>query len=344
MSQMPAAFFVGPRKVEVKEVATPRPGPGEVLVRVRACGLCGSDLHFYRGELPALPNVSPGHELAGEIAAVGEEVQGWAPGQRVVVEPLWRCRHCQYCRSGQYQLCSQRKLMGTLAPGGLAHYVCVPGYSLYPLPDSLDYDLGALVEPLAAAVHGLHLAGLALGERVLVLGSGSLGLLAVLAARAAGAEAVATYRYQHQAEAALAVGAHRIIAADEAGGRELAAEVGRRPFDLVVETVGGKTDTLQQALSLVRPGGRVCLMGLFTQSVGLNPLALSLKEVRIAAGTGYCRPSQHSDFEVALGLIVAAPERARRLISHRFSLEEVAAAFAAAADKSTRSLKVQVNP
>lgn len=344
MAQMPAAFFVGPRKVEVKVVEAPRPGPSEVLVRVRACGLCGSDLHFYRGELPALPNVSPGHELAGEIAMVGQDVQGWAPGQRIVVEPLRTCRHCQYCRGGQYQLCSQRKLMGTLAPGGLARYVCVPAYSLYPLPDSLDYDLGALVEPLAAAVHGLHLAGLALGERVLVLGSGSLGLLAVLAARAAGAEVVATYRHPHQAEAALAVGADAVVGADEAGGRELAAEAGRRPFDLVVETVGGKADTLQQALSLVRPGGRVCLMGLFTQSMGLNPLGLTLKEVRIVAGTGYCRPGRRSDFEVALGLIGAEPQGARRLISHRFPLKEVAAAFAAATDKSSRSLKVQVNP
>ena len=143
MSQMLAAFYAGPQRIEVREVLTPRPGPGEVLVRVRACGICGSDLHFYRGELPAFPNNSPGHEFAGEIAELGDKAQGWSPGQRVLVEPLWVCRECEYCRAGDHQLCRQRKLMGALAPGGLAQYVIVPVYGLHPLADGLDFDLGA---------------------------------------------------------------------------------------------------------------------------------------------------------------------------------------------------------
>ena len=342
---MQAAFISGPGQVQVQEVAVPEPGSGEALVRVHACGICGTDLHFYRGDLPATANVSPGHEFAGEIVALGEGVQGWGVGQRVVVEPLWICRECAYCRSGNYQLCSQRKLMGTFVPGGLAQYVAVPTYGLYPLPDGLEFDLGALVEPLAVAVHGLHLAGLALGERVLVLGSGSIGLMAILAARAAGAsEVVATFRYPHQGEAALAVAAQRALATDEAGWRELSGEAQRRPFDVVVETVGGKADTLVQAVNLVRPGGRVVVLGLFTQAASLNPLVLMLKEVRIVAGITYCRPGLHSDFRIALGIIAAAAEQARQVISHRFPLAEAAGAFATAADKSTRSLKVQVSP
>ncbi|MBI2913347.1 MAG: zinc-binding dehydrogenase, partial [Chloroflexi bacterium] len=261
------------------------------------------------------------------------------PGQRVVVEPLRVCRECDYCRTGQYQLCSRRVLLGTFAPGGLAEYVAVPAYALYPLPDALDFELGALVEPLAVAVHGLHQVGLSVGERVLVLGSGSIGLMAVLAAKAAGAgEVIATYRHDHQGKAALAAGATRALKAGETGGLE------QQGIDVVVETVGGAADTLAQALNVARPGGRISVLGLFTQPVQLNALALMLKEARMAGGITYCRLGQHSDFEVAMGIILSDPERARALISHRFPLAEAAQAFAAAADKSSGSLKVHIHP
>ncbi len=336
---MLAAFCVGKERIEVRESPRPDPAPGEVLVRVRACGICGSDLHFYRGELPAMANVSPGHEFAGEVAEVAEDVRGFAPGQRVLIEPLRTCRDCAYCRTGQYQLCPKRVLLGTFAPGGLAQYVCVPAYALYPLPEALDFELGALAEPLAVAVHGLHMAGLSLGERVVVLGSGSIGLMAVLAARAAGAaEVVSTYRHEHQGQAALAAGASRVVAAEEASGLE------RQRADVVVESVGGRAETLDQAVAIVRAGGRVAVLGLFTQPVRLNALSLMLKEVRLAGGITYCRPGQRSDFDVALAIIEADPERARRVVSHRFPLERTAEAFAAAADKSSGSIKVHVQP
>src|SRR3972149_94643 len=216
---MTAAFCTAKEKIEVREVPVPSPGPGEVLLRVRACGICGSDLHFYRGELPVLPAISPGHEFAGEGAGVGGGVRGFAPGQRAVVEPLRTCRECSYCRTGRYQLCSKRVLLGAFAPGGLAEYVAVPDYSLYPLPDELDFELAAPVGPLAGAVHGLHLVDLSFGERVVVLGSGSIGVMTALAARALGAaEIVATYRYEHQAQAVLAAGATRARPADAGPG------------------------------------------------------------------------------------------------------------------------------
>jgi len=337
MSQMLAAFCTGKQRIEVRETVVPSPGPGEVLWRVRACGICGSDLHFYNGVLPAMPNISPGHEFAGEVVEPGEGVQGSSAGQRVVVEPLRVCRECAYCRTGQYQICSRRVLLGTFAPGGLAEYVVVPAYTLLPLPDAFDFQLGALVEPLAVAVHGLHQVGLSVGERVLVLGSGSIGLMAVLAARAAGAgEVVATYRHDHQGEAALAAGANRALKAEATGGLEQAG------IDVVVETVGGGAPTLAEALNLVRPGGRISVLGLFTQPVQLNALALMLKEARLVGGITYCRPGRHSDFDVAMGILQSEPERARAIITHRFPLEEAAQAFATAADKTTGSLKVQV--
>ena len=334
---MLAAFSGGKEKIELKEVPVPAPGPGEVLLRVRACGICGSDLHFYRGELPMIPTISPGHEFAGEVAEVGEGVQGIAPAQRVVAEPLRTCRECSYCRTGNYEICPERVLLGTFAPGALAEYVTVPAYTLYSLPDALDYELAALVEPLAVTVHGLHLVGLSSGERVVVLGSGSIGILATLAARALGAaEVIATFRYEHQAQAVLAAGASRAVPEGEAAG--LANE---KP-DMVVEAVGGHADTLNQAIGLVRPGGRVAVLGLFTRPAQVNALALMLNEVRAVGGITYCRPDQDSDFDTALRIIEADPERARGMVSHRFPLPQVDEAFRTANDKSTASVKVQV--
>ena len=332
-----AAFCTGKHAIEIRETEVPAPGHGEVLVRVRACGICGSDLHFYNGVFPAMASVSPGHEFCGEVAGVGDGVAGFAPGDRVVVEPIRSCRECSYCRTGQYQICAKHVLLGTFAPGGLAEYICVPAYTLYALPDALDWELGALTEPLAVAVHGLHIVDLAMGERVLVMGSGAIGLLSVLAAKAAGAgEVIATYRHEHQGQAALAAGADRVLKDGETGGLEKAG------IDVVTETVGGAAPTLSQALGIVRPGGRISVLGLFTQAVQLNALGLMLKEVKMAGGITYCRPGQHSDFDTALGILQSQPDHARAIITHRFPLAEAAQAFATAADKSTGAIKVQV--
>jgi len=323
--------------IEVRDADTPSPEPGEVLVRVRACGVCGTDLHYYHGVFPSAPNVPPGHEYAGEITELGRGVEGCEVGQRVAVEPLRNCRECVSCRTGKYHLCSKRVLLGAMAPGAFAEYVTVPAYGLYPLPDGLDFELGALAEPLAVAVHGLHIAGLSIGERVLVMGSGAIGLLTVLAARAAGAgEVVATYRHEHQGRAAEATGAARVVKADDVGGE--------KGYDVVVETIGGNAPTLGQALSAVRSGGRISVLGVFSQTAEINALALMLKEVTMVGGITYCRPGRRSDFDVALGILASEPALARALITHRFPLEKAAEAFATAADKGTKSLKVQVAP
>jgi 2-desacetyl-2-hydroxyethyl bacteriochlorophyllide A dehydrogenase len=334
---MRAAFITGKEMIEVREADPPTPGPGEVLLRVRTCGICGTDLHFYHGVFPAMPNVSPGHEFSGEIEAVSESVGGFERGDRVAVEPIKRCQDCSYCRTGRYHLCSARVFLGTVVPGALAEYVTVPAYMLYHLPNEVDFELAALAEPLAVAVHGIHIVDLDMGERVLVLGSGTIGLLSIIAARAAGAgEVLATYRHEHQGQAALAAGATRVINSDEL------STLGRGGIDVAIETVGGSGATLQQALNFIRPGGRVSALGVFTGPLQIDGLRLVLNEAKLAAGITYCRPGMQSDFDVALRILHANQEGIRRLITHRFPLDEAAKAFATAADKGTKSLKVQV--
>ena len=227
-------------------------------------------------------------------------------GQRVCIEPLITCRECAYCRTGQYQLCRKRVLFGTMAPGAMAEYVPMPAYTLYALPDALDWGLGALVEPMAVCVHGVHIVDVQPGEKVLVIGSGTIGLLSVLAARAFGAsEVIATYRHEHQGQAALAMGATRVLKDDDTAGLE------KEGIDAVIETVGGTAPTLGQAVGIVRPGGRVSVLGLFPGPATVNALALMLKEVKMVGGITYCRPGQRSDFDTAIGILAEHADRAR---------------------------------
>lgn len=331
---MLASFCTGKDTIAVRETDSPRPGAGEVLVRVRACGVCGSDLHFYDGSFPIAPNISMGHEYAGEVAELGEGVERIAVGDRMAVEPALRCARCEYCTSGRYHLCRKRDF--TPKNGAMAEYITVPAYTLYKLPDGVDFEIGALTEPLAVAIHGLHLVNVRAGERVLVMGAGTIGLMTVLAARAMGAEVIAIYRHDHQGEAATRVGATRVVRDGETAGLE------REGIDVVVETVGGKAPTISQALGIVRPGGRISVLGIFTQTATINALGLALKEVTMAGGIQYCRPGLRSDYDTALAILRDNTKRARSIISHRFPLAEAGQAFATAADKSTKSLKVQV--
>jgi threonine dehydrogenase-like Zn-dependent dehydrogenase len=206
------------------------------------------------------------------------------------------------------------------------------------LPGELDFELGALAEPLAVAVHGVHIVSTRPGDRVLVLGSGTIGLMSVVAARFAGADVVATFRHDHQGEAASRMGASRIVRDRDIGGVE------KDRFDVIIETVGGAAETLGEALSIVRPGGRISVLGLFTEPSRIHALALMLKEVTIVGGITYCRPGLHSDFETALAILQREGETLRSVVTHRFPLSDAARAFEVAADKSSLSLKVHVNP
>lgn len=339
---MRAAFCSEPGMFQLRDSARPVPGPGEVLIRVARCGICGSDLHYFHGGFPP-PVVCPGHEISGEVVELGPDAS-WKVGDRVAVEPLVVCRECWACRTGDYQLCSRMRLLGTSRDGGFAEYLCMPSYALFALPTGVDLEVGALTEPLAVAVHAARLAEVRLGERVLVLGGGTIGLLAIAAARAAGAAEVwITARHPQQCAAAELLGADRIFGGADADN-ELFAAAHAQPIDVVIETIGGTADTLNQAVLLVRPAGRVAVLGVFTAMPPLNALMLVIKEVRLVGSLTYGRPGPHADFDVALRLLATHPERFRSLITHRFPLSEIGTAFATASDKRSGSIKVAIAP
>lgn len=340
---MKAALFAGARSFEVRDIDAPAAGPGEVLVRMRSIGVCGSDLHFYRGDFPLPPDFILGHECAGEVAALGEGVTGFSPGDAVALELFGVCLTCAQCRSGDYQLCASRRAFGLNTAGGLREYMALPAYTLYRLPAGVDAELGALCEPLAVAVHGLRLASMTFGDRVAVLGAGTIGLCAIAAARAMGAGYIAaTAKHPQQQEMARAMGADDVFDPSNDGVGRMAAAAGGA--DVVVETVGGHAETFGQTLTLVGPRGRIVILGAFTAPVQFHPIMLFLKEPTIHGANCYGRGGRRSDYEMAIEIVRRDPERMRRLVTHRFPLERVAEAYATADDKASGAIKVAIRP
>jgi L-iditol 2-dehydrogenase len=338
-----AASCRGPGTLVLEDVPAPEPGAGEVVVRVRTCGICGSDLHWYHGHVPP-PAVCPGHEIAGEVAAVGAGVTALREGDAVAVEAIAACGACVHCLAGAYQRCPRVQVVGVTRAGGFADLIALPARHCFRLPSALPWATAALAEPLGVAVHAVRLARLGLGERVLVLGGGTIGLLAVLAARVGGAsEVLVTARRPQQKAAAHALGADRVL--DDADVDGLHAEARRAPIDLVIETVGGAAETIDAATAAVRPGGTVVVLGVFTREPPLPALRVLLKEIRLLGSFVYGRDGVRADFDVALDVLRRDGARiAAALVTHRFSLDEIDRAFATAGDKTSGAIKVSVAP
>lgn len=332
---MQATYCTGPRKIELRSVTRPVPGPDEVVVAVNACGICGSDLHYYSGN-DSPPAVCLGHEICGRLETAHPRLP---VGHPVVIEPLVACGTCDRCRANEPNLCPRLRVLGSLAPGGLAEALAVPISSVYPLPDGLDLDAAMLAEPMAVAVHGARVAGLVLGEEVLVLGGGAIGLLVGYVAVRAGAHVTVSARHAHQRAAASMLGVQSVIPDEDDAVR--AAVRPRRP-DLVLETVGGTSATLELALRVVRPGGRIISLGKFNRPITLDPLRFLMKEVRLVSSMTYSRSGPRPDFETALALLAAERDLLAALVTHRVPLADVARAFAVAADKTTGAIKVAV--
>jgi len=337
MSAMRAAFCHAVGKLVVEEVPRPTPGPGEVVVRVRNCGICGSDLHWYHDQM-MIPAVCPGHEIAGEVAEVGAGVTALKAGDAVAIEGIASCGTCRYCLAGDYQRCLAIGFVGLTIPGGFAEYVRMPARHCFRVPAGVDFATAALSEPLGVAVHGVRLSGLEIGQRVAV----TIGLAAVVAARAGGAgEIVVVARRPQQKAAAMALGADRVIDDGDPGG--LLADAADAPIDLVIETVGGTADTLDTAAAACRPGGTICVLGAFTKSPPFPALFVLAKELRVIGSLVYSRAGARADFDIVLDILRRQGRRiAEALITHRFPLAEIGTAFATAADKTTGSIKVTI--
>lgn len=333
---MRAAVWNTEGRLEVAERPSPPFADGDVLVRPRVVGICGSDLHFYRGEFTPFAGAVPGHEIAGLV----ESGSGFAPGTLVAVEPTLPCGRCPACRRGQSPTCQRLRLMGISAPGGMQELLAAPALNVHPLPDGVDCEIGALAEPLAVCVRALNRAEIPVGARVLVLGSGTIGLLATLLAAELASEVAATARYPHQGDLARSFGATHVFAPDSA---ELQEWSRRHPVDVVIETVGGAAPTLMEAVNAVRPGGTVLALGVFTQDVLVPVRKLVNQEVRLIGSVVYGHAGHQSEFGAAVGLLGRYAGRLAALKSAAYPLARANDAFEHALDKGRLAVKVSVS-
>jgi len=266
---MRSAPLVAPRRVELIEDKMPDgPGPGELLVKIRAVGLCGSDLHWWaegriHSGMAKYPQVL-GHEPVGEVVEVGKGVQGYAVGNRVGLEPSLTCGHCEYCLGGRHNLCLTSRFMGGPdAQGFLRDYVVVPAHNADPIPDGLSWLDATLMEPVAVWVHVYELAPVRMGETVAVLGTGSIGLLGIAMAKQAGAEMIfACDRIPHRLALAKAMGADVVLntQADDFYGAVMEKTRGRG-VDVVFDAAGDPA-TINLGIQCARSGGRFVLIGI----------------------------------------------------------------------------------
>ncbi|CAN5450552.1 galactitol-1-phosphate 5-dehydrogenase [soil metagenome] len=316
------------------ELPVPAFAPDAVLVRVRACGICGSDVHGMDGRTGR--RISPlvmGHEAAGEIFAVGSDVDGWGVGDRVTFDSTIFCGRCEFCRRGQINLCDDRQVLGVSCAeyrrqGAFAEFVAVPARVLCALPEGLSYERAAMVEPVSVAVHGVHRAGIGPGSRVAVIGVGMIGLLVVQVLKAKGAgEVIAVDIDPAKLELALALGADRTAASS--AGMEL---------DAAIEAVG-VASTVEMAIRSVRKGGSVGLVGNLSPSVEIPLQAVVTRELTLS---GSC--ASQGDYGESLDLIASGRVRVDPLISERVPLEGAAEAFARLYRGEKGLMKVMVCP
>src|SRR6201994_1961913 len=338
ISQMRAAVIADVSTVEIATVADPVPGPGQVVVKVAACGLCGTDLHIMQGEFaPKLP-IIPGHEFAGVVSAVGADVPaiGAAPplgeGARVAVDPSLYCHECHYCRIGHDNLCEQWGGIGVTVSGGAAEYVAVPAANCVRLPDHVATEDATLIEPLSCAVRGHDVLRSHLGAHVLIYGAGTMGLMMLSLAQRPGAAGVDVVELTpDRRKLATSLGASRVAAS---------ADEMTRPYgwEVVVDATGNAR-AIQDGLKRVGPAGTYLQFGVadYATRVTIDPYRIYNKEITITGSMAVL----HS-YERAAELFASGVLNPRTFITDRLPLAD----YAAAIDRfsSGTGLKTQVLP
>ena len=316
--------------IELAEVEPGPLAPGHVRLKVAASGICGSDLHSFRGDLPTRPGDTPGHEVVGTV------IDGPAGMADVLyaVEPHTRCGVCDLCLSAKHHLCNEGVLIGTRIPGGMSEFVDAPVYAVHPVDPAVAPLPASFAEPLAVCARAVTMARLEVDSRVLVIGAGTIGLLAALLARDRCARVAISARYEHQRLAADALGVEAVAEAD------LMSWARDNGPDVVIETVGGEAGTIGQAVKAVRKSGRVIVLGVFTGEVSLDGLLLVVKEVELLGSVLYGPSRRGSDFGAAVSLLPRYQPDLAPLQTHQYPLRDIHQAFDTALDKMTGAIKV----
>lgn len=321
---MKAAYYEGKRHVRVGPSTPVPPGPGQVQVQVSHCGICGSDLHMFYGDMDrrfALPHIF-GHESSGEIKAVGPDVPGFAPGDRVTVRPIDPCGKCPACRAGHSHVCQKLKFIGFDAPGALQTLWTVPAHTLHRLPNSIPLRRAALVEPLSVACHDVRLSGLAAGEFAVIEGGGPIGMLIALVARHLGATPLISEVNPFRIKLARELGLEAVNPKEMDLVQLVTERTGGAGTDVVFE-VSGSAAGASLMTQLARVRGRIVIVAIFAEPPKVDLFRVFWRELRLL-GTRVYEPQ---DFEQAIALADSGAIPLDRLISEECGLEDVETAL-----------------
>jgi L-iditol 2-dehydrogenase len=333
------------RRLEIAEVATPLAGAGEVLIRVGACGICGSDVHGYDGSSGRrIPPIVMGHEAAGRIAAVGAGVTGLIEGDRVTFDSTIYCGACGYCTRGEVNLCDNRQVLGVSCgdysrAGAFAEFVAVPARVVYKLPDTISFAEAAMLEAVAVAIHGVSLAKISAESTALVVGAGTIGVLTLQALRAAGCKRVLVSDVDEtRLKMAKELGAAEVLLADADVVAQVLRRTGGVGVDVAIEAVG-RNETVSAAIASVRKGGTVVLVGNISPEVTLPLQKVVTRQIRLQ---GSCASA--GEYPEAIALMASGAIRVKPLISAIAPLAEGPAWFERLHAREPNLLKVVLTP
>ena len=333
------------RHLELAELAVPEPGPDEVLIRVAACGICGSDVHGYDGSSGRrIPPIVMGHEAAGTIAKIGAGVTGWRVGDRVTVDSTIYCGECAPCLRGQINLCDRREVLGVSCGdyrryGAFAEFVAVPARIVHRLPEDLSFAEAALLEAVAVALHAVALVPIAAGSTALVVGAGTIGLLLQQALRVAGCERVFVADVDAtRLKLSRELGATKTLSASENLVQQIAELTGGIGVDVAVEAVG-KTETIRTTIDCTRKGGDVVLVGNISPEITLPLQKVVSRQIRLQ---GSCASA--GEYPAAIAHLASEVIRVKPLISAVAPLDEGPQWFERLYAREPNLMKVVLTP
>ena len=324
---MKAAFLRDYYKMLIEEVPEPEPQPNELKIRVVVAGICGSEMHAYKGTHPfRRPPSIMGHEMAGDVVSVGSEVTKFAVGDRVTLDPQRVCGVCEDCLAGYPNSCQKKIMLGVQQwPGGYGEYIVCPESQAYRLPDHVSYEVGTMVEPLAVGVHGVRQADIRPGSSVLILGGGTIGLCALASAIDAGATtAIISNAFDFNLEAARKMGVTATVNVTKQDVNQVVSEVtGGKGVDAAIVAVGMPI-VVRQGLAAIKNRGVVSLIGLFDKPIVIEDTFPVISGERVIRGSQTYVPQ---DVQKALNLIASGRVDVQSMITHRLPMAEAQHAF-----------------
>ncbi|MEM2084177.1 MAG: alcohol dehydrogenase catalytic domain-containing protein [Nitrososphaerota archaeon] len=329
------AKLVAPKKFIIEEVDIPKPALNEVLIKVKACGICGTDLHAYYGEHPFISYpIVPGHEFSGIVEKTGEHV---------VVEPLLTCGKCYNCKIGRYNICNDLKVIGCQTDGAFAQYIAIPINKVFSIPKDMSFEEATFVEPTAVGIHAIKKADNIKGERIIIMGAGPIGLIILQLSKIFGAkEIIITDILNSRLKLAKEFGATYAINIREIDLVKWVYDTfGRDGIDKVFECVGGNQNiTINQAINLTRKGTKIILIGVFKRSLPIEINLIQDRELEIVGSLVYTS----NDFSEAIDLLYKKKINVNRLISKVLPLEKIEDAMKMLVEEKERNIKIILKP